>query len=83
VGRPRARRARDPRDREADVIATPAGAIAPPTAVSGEGTSSSVTQPTSAATGGTARRVLAAAVTSTAARAVRARHDRRDGSGVG
>ncbi len=54
VGRPRARRARDPRDRDADVIATPARAIAPPTAVSGEGTSPSATQPTSAATGGTA-----------------------------
>ena len=38
----------------ADVSATPASAIAPPTAVSGEGTSPSATQPTSAATGGTA-----------------------------
>jgi hypothetical protein len=36
------------------VIATPVRAIAPPTAVSGEGTSPSVTLPTSAATGGTA-----------------------------
>ena len=36
------------------VSATPASAIAPPTAVSGEGTSPSATQPTSAATGGTA-----------------------------
>ena len=38
----------------ARVSATPASAIAPPTAVSGEGTSPSATQPTSAATGGTA-----------------------------
>jgi hypothetical protein len=51
------------------VIATPARAIAPPTAVSGDGTSPSATQPTSAATGGTAYSVLAAAVTSTRATA--------------
>jgi cyclopropane-fatty-acyl-phospholipid synthase len=36
------------------VIATPASAIAPPTAVSADGTSPSTTQPTIAATGGTA-----------------------------
>jgi hypothetical protein len=51
------------------VIATPASAIAPPRAVSGEGTSLSATQPTRAATGGTAYSVLAATVTSTRATA--------------
>jgi cyclopropane-fatty-acyl-phospholipid synthase len=40
--------------RERAVIATPVSAIAPPTAVSAEGTSPSATQPTIAATGGTA-----------------------------
>jgi hypothetical protein len=35
-------------------MATPARAIAPPTAVSADGTSPSAIQPTSAATGGTA-----------------------------
>ena len=35
-------------------MATPARAIAPPTAVSSDGTSPNAIQPTSAATGGTA-----------------------------
>jgi cyclopropane-fatty-acyl-phospholipid synthase len=45
---------RGPAARARAVMATPVRAIAPPTAVSAEGTSPSVTQPTIAATGGTA-----------------------------
>ncbi len=45
---------RGPAARARAVIATPVSAMAPPIAVSAEGTSPSVTQPTIAATGGTA-----------------------------